>query len=125
MSKIVEHHIKYKEIHGVDETVWLTMSEHKKLHFRLRNEQKCNIPVDELTKISIAAHSRTKKCLNYQRKYQLSYYKKNIQRLDFTESYGIYTSFHEMIVYNHKTGTVTYSALFCGNKNHKLPVIDI
>ena len=36
MSKLIEHHTKYKEIHGVDETVWITRSEHSKLHIRLR-----------------------------------------------------------------------------------------
>jgi len=50
--KLIEHHIKYKEIHGVDETVWMTVSDHRKLHNRLRREGKCKIPIDELRGIA-------------------------------------------------------------------------
>lgn len=45
---LVEHHVKYKELHGVDETVWLTFGEHEKLHRRLRKQGKCNVPAKEL-----------------------------------------------------------------------------
>ena len=69
-ESMVEHHIKYKEIHGVDETIMMTRSEHKKVHIRLRDEGKCNIPVEELAIISIAAHGRTSKVKEYQRKYK-------------------------------------------------------
>lgn len=58
---LVEHHVKYKELHGVDETVWLTKGEHRKLHNRLRREGGCNVPVEELCKISTAACARTPK----------------------------------------------------------------
>lgn len=61
MRKLIQHHVKYLEIHGVDETVWLTVSEHVKLHKRLRREGKCNVPSDELKKIAMAAHNRTPK----------------------------------------------------------------
>jgi len=58
---LIEHHVKYKEIHGYDETIWMTWSEHTKLHRRLRNEGGCNITPDKLKKISNAAYSRTNK----------------------------------------------------------------
>jgi len=61
MSKLIEHHIKYKEIHGVDETVFMSRGEHKKLHCRLRKEGKCNISVSSLQKISTKAAQRTQK----------------------------------------------------------------
>ena len=48
---LVEHHIKYKEIHGIDETVFMSRSEHDKLHRRLRRAGKCNIPVENLQKL--------------------------------------------------------------------------
>lgn len=58
---LFQHHVKYKEIHGVDETVQLTWSEHQKLHARLRREGKCQIPSDELHKIVVRAYQRTEK----------------------------------------------------------------
>ena len=54
----VHHHIKYKEIHGVDEVVVMDKGEHRKLHNRLRKENKCNIPPTDLCKISARANSR-------------------------------------------------------------------
>ena len=59
MTKLEQHHVKYKEIHGIDAIVMLTQSAHRQLHARLRREGKCNIPVDELDKISKAAHTRS------------------------------------------------------------------
>ena len=58
-EELIEHHTHYKEIDGYDETVWMSRSEHSKLHIRLRKEGKCNIPSKKLAKISMAAHNRT------------------------------------------------------------------
>lgn len=58
---LIEHHTHYKEIDGYDETVWMTRSEHRLLHNRLREEGKCNIPPEELQKIASAAYYRTEK----------------------------------------------------------------
>ena len=55
---LVRHHIKYKEIHGYDETVWMEQSEHKKLHNRLRRNGECGVPSGELRKISSSAYIR-------------------------------------------------------------------
>lgn len=68
---MVEHHTHYKEIHGYDKTVWMTKSEHSKLHMKLRKSGKCNVPSNELRKISMAASSRTDK----EKKYMKSYHK--------------------------------------------------
>ena len=56
---LVQHHVKYKEIHGEDVVVMMEMSEHVKLHQKLRCEGKCNIPPKELGVISHNAHMRT------------------------------------------------------------------
>ena len=56
--KLVEHHTKYKEIHGEDKTILMLHGEHVSLHRRLRRESKCNIPPDKLNKISIQAYKR-------------------------------------------------------------------
>jgi hypothetical protein len=58
MSGGVYHHIKYYELHGEDVTVFMTQSEHQKLHKRLRKAEKCNIPPDELNRISDRARFR-------------------------------------------------------------------
>lgn len=58
-GKCVHHHVKYKEIHGVDEIVLMTTSEHRLLHNRLRREGICKIPPDELEIISHHARSRS------------------------------------------------------------------
>jgi len=77
---IVEHHIKYKEIHGYDETVFITQSEHIKLHRRLRKEGKCNIPSNMLKKIVQNAHRRTDKYKQYHKEYRKSDRNKEIQK---------------------------------------------
>ena len=67
--------------------------EHRKLHNRLRREGKCNIPVEELDKISTAAHNRTDKAVRYQHEYykthkeeihktQYEYYQTNKEKID-------------------------------------------
>ena len=67
---LIEHHIHYKEIDGYDETVWMTKSEHQLLHMKLREEGRCNTPVEKLAKISRAANQRTVKARGAQKKYR-------------------------------------------------------
>lgn len=55
---LVHHHVKYKEIHGVDEVVLMEKGEHTRLHIRLRREGKCNIPSEDLHKLSVSAYMR-------------------------------------------------------------------
>ena len=72
VTKIIQHHVKYKEIHGVDKIVMMTHSEHRLLHNRLRKEGKCNISSYELNKISVAANHRTSKTREYQKNYRVN-----------------------------------------------------
>lgn len=58
---LVEHHIKYKEIHGEDKTVWMEAGDHIRLHRQLRKNGKCTIPAELLNKITIASRLRQKK----------------------------------------------------------------
>ena len=55
---LIFHHTKYKEIHGIDEVKVMDRPDHSKLHHRLRTEGRCNVPPDELEKISRKAHTR-------------------------------------------------------------------
>jgi hypothetical protein len=59
-SRLVEHHTKYKEIHGEDKTIFIPHGQHITLHRRLRKEGKCKIPSEELRKISSRACRRKK-----------------------------------------------------------------
>lgn len=120
-NKLIEHHVKYKEIHGHDETVWMTQSEHKKLHIRLRNEGKCNVPVDELRIIAISAHGRTNRCKKIKRKYEL----KNRCHKSFTKALVPNIEFRELIRYNRKTGNIYYHSRFCGTHGNRLPIVYI
>lgn len=126
---MVEHHVKYLELHGLDETKWMTRSEHNRLHHRLRKEGKCNVPVNELIKISSVAHNRTQKAIKYRqsdkRKKQKTINRQAVQNIDFYESPLPNIRFHERISYNHRIGTVCYSSCFYPGSGHFLPYIDI
>ncbi len=120
---LVEHHKKYKEIHGIDETVWMTQSDHLKLHRRLRREGKCQIPVKELGKIAHKAMRRTKKCKLTRNKLMRGYHRKN--RIHFTQNIGPKVSVFEDIMYYPNSGNVLISSYFQGNNGNKLLVIQI
>jgi len=132
---LVEHHIKYKEIHGIDETVWMDKSAHSKLHLRLRKEGKCNIPPQNLNKISTLAAGRTDKHKEQMKQYkhdkkkQIFEYRKNylkyLQHINFCESPEPNTLFHERITYNHNNGHVSYFAYYCGNSGYVIPTVTI
>ncbi len=103
LGKLIEHHIKYKEIHGVDETVLIPFGEHIQIHRRLRKMGKCNIPIDELNRISHLAKNRTEKV------------KARRKRKEFTSSVGKYIQLVEEIIYDLKTDHVGYRARFRQN----------
>ena len=79
-DRTVEHHIKYKEIHGYDETVIMPRGEHIKLHNRLRRKGKCDISVKELKRISNKAYQRTDKAKEQQQEYYKNLSDKQIIR---------------------------------------------
>jgi len=131
---LVQHHVKYQEIHGVDEIVEMTQSEHRKLHCRLRKEGLCNIPAVDLNRIATAAHARTDKCVRRQNIYQKTdyakklhkeYLKQNLRRLVFTENMVPNVQFREDIDYNRKSGTVSYCAYFKATGGRQLIYQDV
>lgn len=135
LSLLIEHHNRYEEIHGYDESIWMTRGEHKDFHYHLRKDGKCNIPSNELAKISHRATSRTEKCKTYMKEiYKTENYKKHksdyskayIMRVMFTETLARNIRFYEEILYNIKTCTLTVSSGF-SNQGHgkKLLIVDI
>ena len=54
----IEHHTKYIETHGIDETVWIILSEHAKIDHRKLFPM---VTKKELAIISTKANSRTEK----------------------------------------------------------------
>lgn len=107
-EKIVHHHVKYKEIHGVDEIKLMTQGDHLRLHNRLRREGKCNIPVKELGKITKSAYIR----MQNQTKY--------IQRIDLHTNVGKTVRLTETIMYNRITQHLTFISRFQATSGHKL-----
>lgn len=120
-EKIVQHHIKYEEIHGVDEIKIITESEHRLLHNRLRKEGKCNIPPAILNQISRAALRRSPKykqrCLKYRRD--------NVLAIVFNETIAPNVQLHEWIRYNRKTGNVMIYAYFQAHNGKKLYEVNL
>lgn len=117
---LVEHHTKYKEIHGIDETVWMEKGEHRALHNRLRKEGKCNIPVPELAKISLAARARTGKNKESNKQYN----KKNKYQFQFYTTIIPNVRLREHGVYNLKTDNIYISSHFMASNGKKIFYID-
>ena len=114
-QQMVEHHTHYKELHGYDKTVWMTNSDHQKLHHRLRKEGKCNVPVGELKKIANKAHQRTDKAKWNQRgrrEYKNQFEKETYQSHVFDDSMMTNVFHRELIKYNFKTGDVFINCWF-------------
>ena len=118
--KMVYHHVCYKEIHGYDLVILMPFGEHIKLHRRLRRENKCNIPVDELENISMNSKLHLKLHKSFMKKYN-----KNINKIRFSETLIPNINLREDISYNYKTGTVTYTNSFEANHNLQIYWIDI
>jgi hypothetical protein len=118
-SPLVQHHIKYKEIHGIDEVVLLTAHEHRLLHKKLRREGKCNIPGEKLREISKIAYSRT----NVGKTKRSQYKKNNIEEIVFRTTMYPNIRLFESIFYNKKTGNVCFSSSFSAYNGEKLKII--
>lgn len=118
MIKVIQHHVKYKEIHGVDEIVLMTKSDHTRLHRRLRQEGKCNISPKELHKLSGIAKNRTPTGKARTRRYTFN-------RIQFKESIGKTVRIIEDIKYNPKTGAVKTGCYFQATNYKHLYYIDI
>ena len=128
MSELEQHHIRYKEIHGEDEIVMLTRSEHKKLHAKLRRTNG-NIP----DAVRWAAHQRSPArkeyyenyCQSEQGKRTIKNLREKCYRMYFSEPLGNYTGLCEEIRYNPETGSVTYSSMFRASKGRKLITMEV
>lgn len=120
---LVEHHEKYKEIHGVDETVWMEFGDHVKLHNKLRREGKCKIPPKELNKISIKAYQRTKKYRVAKKLRDRKRPPRHIGSLsdfiEFSETIGTNLLLRERIIYF--KDKIYVVSRFLGNHGIKLP----
>lgn len=113
MSKIVAHHIHYKELHGYDEIVRMPISKHKKLHHQLRKAGKCNVPPEILGRISTLACHRKSLYLK-----QMTETRRTI---NFTEILMPHILLVESIEYNVKYGGVHITSFFQTTaKNKKL-----
>lgn len=129
---LVEHHTKYKEIHGMDESIWMTPSEHRTLHNRLRKEGKCNIHPEELTNISLRANKRGKRFLNNileydktekKRLYRSEYYRNNVKHKVYQKTLVPNVILYEEITYNIKTTTLSVTSGFKKGHGIKLPIV--
>ena len=117
----IQHHRKYKEIHGVDEIVMMDVDEHTRLHKRLREEGKCTVPADVLHRIASAAHKRTPKGSAAQKKNHAN----NRQYIEFYEGVGASISLVERVVFNRNNGAVYYMSRFIGGYGQKILFFDI
>lgn len=120
VSTLVQHHIKYKEIHGYDDVVWITAREHRLLHNRLRREGKCNVPGTTLREISKTAYSRTDTSKEQRKKYKSNFMKS----LVFRETLGENVRLLETITINTNTNEVGIYLSFSAYNGYKLKRID-
>ncbi len=128
---LVEHHIKYKEIHGVDETVWMEKGKHHALHDRLRRDGKCNIPVKKLRQIASIAHKRTDRYKEYLRTRPKKSYESNrvyarnhYKTLTINSHLSHNIRLKESIRYNTKTNKIYVSVRFEATGKHKLYIME-
>ena len=61
VRNLIEHHTKYIETHGLDETVWMTISDHHKIDHRKLFPM---VTRKELATISARAYKRTQKAID-------------------------------------------------------------
>ena len=118
---LVQHHIKYIEIHGVDEVVMMEKGEHDKLHKRLRSVGKCSMTAVELDRISKRAHQRSKLGMATTAKWR----KENWQQILEYTPIGPGISLAERIAYNFNNGNVGYASWFTCQSKGKITYIDI
>lgn len=111
-KKLIHHHKSYNP----EIIVMMCMSCHKKLHAKLRREGTCQIPTDELEKLSHSSkHSKNRECV---------YHKNNCDQIEFTKTVMLYVQLRECLRYNYKTGNVSYWTGFRATGSKKLYYID-
>ena len=110
--EMVHHHVCYEKIHGYDFVILMPKGEHFKLHYKLRKNNKCNISVNDLWRISMNS--------NHIKKLKYEYNKNNYDKFDFIKTMIPHVQLHEIIRYNYKTGNISYWAGFRANSGKKL-----
>jgi len=133
--KLIEHHTKYKEIHGIDESLWMTPSEHRNLHNRLRREGKCDIPPNELAKISLMASKRSQKGVQRRKEYIGEWRKtdkggkytrsQNRNFIAFWETLAKNARMYETIYYHDNTGHLNVYSGFQYGRGKGFPTVQI
>lgn len=117
--ELLQHHIKYKEIDGYDLIEMLTPSQHTKLHSDRIKSGHNKIPKYIIQR----AHKRSPLGRLHTRVNASVYREKNVERMSFGTVVEPFTELYEQIVYNKKTGNITYVSYFHGTCGIKLPVI--
>ena len=115
---LVQHHVKYEEIHGVDEIVMMDRVEHTSLHKRLRNEKKIKVTSKDLIPISHAAYRRTTKGKCVEKK-------RTKNSFNFCEDVDIDICLFERLRYSESSGNVSVHSNFKGSKGKKIVWVDI
>jgi hypothetical protein len=74
LVELVEHHTKYKEIDGCDETEWLSVGEHQSIHL-LRDTKLDKLGLDEKERhrLTTNAYRRTEKAKGWQRRNRIMF----------------------------------------------------
>ncbi len=101
--KIIPHHLSYNPEIIVD----CCLSCHKKIHIRIRKEDKCPLSIEDAKRLST----------NSSRK---RYFKNNIEQIIFTETTSPNIQFQEHIYYNKATGHIRYGAWFIAQHGKEL-----
>ena len=107
-KNLIHHHVKYKELHGVDKIIILCRSCHGKLHKKLRRNGNCNILPKKLRRIFNNAQQR----LPELRKYKDEYIKEFLETIEFHTTMYNNCQLRERIIYNNKTGNVSFNSGF-------------
>ncbi len=114
---LINHHVKYKEIHGIDETEKVTRREHMILHGRPVVGMKSNNPIPR--KIAVAAGNR----IHMPAHNKIIHDKRNT--IDFNDRIDKNIVLRETMIVNPSTNTITWSSRFIGDHGRKIIGVDI
>ena len=117
VNDLVEHHIKYKEIHGADETVWMTKREHNEIPFNSERFGKLTegISSAEMERITRNAHRRTQKVRERLKRNKIEFYNKIGDNFSVVEKISFYPN----------TGNIGVSSWFRASRGSELLKLDV
>jgi len=104
-KKTIKHHLRYDK--ADDQIVDCCQSCHKKIHIRIRKENKCPFSVAQLHHLSSNSVRR-----------------RSVQRMDFRETLIPNVVLREQICYTPSTGSLGYTACFQADHGKELRYID-